>query len=83
MSQVLDFAKSLEELIGPKEGCGTLNPPSVMEVKNKKEKGRSKKEGERHDGSNADPPVGFDNGKFEQAIQLLPKVYKKMKDELK
>jgi hypothetical protein len=82
MSQVFDFAKSLEELIGPKEGCGTLNPSSVMEVKNKREKGRSKK-GEGHDGSNADPPVGFDNRKFEQAIQLLPKVYKKIKDELK
>ena len=82
MSQVLDFAKNLEELIGPKEGCGTLNPSSVIEVKNKKKKGRSKK-GEGHDGSDADPPVGFDNGKFEQAIQLLPKVYKKMKDELK
>jgi hypothetical protein len=53
-----------------------------MEVKNKREKGRSKK-GEGHDGSNADPPVGFDNRKFEQAIQLLPKVYKKIKDELK
>jgi hypothetical protein len=79
MSQVLDFAKSLEELIGPKEGSGTLNPSSVMEVKNKKDKGMSKKE----DGSNADPPVGFDNRKFEQALKLLPKVYRILKDDLK
>ena len=83
MSQVLAFAMSLEELIGPKEESGTLNPSSVMEVKNKKDKGRSKKEGEGHDGSNADPPVGFDNRTFEQTIKFLPKVYKILKDELK
>jgi hypothetical protein len=42
-----------------------------------------KKEEEGHDGSNADPPVGFDNRTFEQTIKFLPKVYRILKDELK
>jgi hypothetical protein len=38
---------------------------------------------EGHDGSKDDPPLAFDNSKFEQAIKLLPKVYDKLKDDLR
>jgi hypothetical protein len=44
---------------------------------------RPKRKEEGHDGSKDDPPLAFDNSKFEQAIQLLPKVYDKLKDELR
>jgi hypothetical protein len=44
---------------------------------------RPKRKEEGHDGSKDDPPLAFDNSKFEQAIKLLPKVYDKLKDELR
>jgi hypothetical protein len=84
---VLEFAMSLEEikveLMGSEKGNRTLNPSTGMEAKNKKDKERSKRKEEGHDDSNAAPPVGFDNRKFEQAIQLLPKVYDKLKNKLR
>lgn len=71
------------ELIGSVEGGGALNPTNEKEAKSKKDKERSKRKEEGHDGSKADPPVTFDDRKFEQVIQLLPTVYKKLKDELR
>lgn len=71
------------ELIGSVEGGGALNPTNEMEAESKKDEERSKRKKEGHDGSKADPPVAFDNRKFEKAIKLLPKVYEKLKDELR
>jgi hypothetical protein len=84
---VLNFAVGLEEmnaeLIGSVEGGGTQNSTNAMEAKSKKDKERPKRKEEGHDGSKDDPPLAFDNSKFEQAIKLLPKVYDKLKDELR
>ena len=84
---MLDFAVGLDEmnaeLIGSVEGGGTQNSTKAMEPKSKKDKERPKRKEEGHDGSKDDPPLAFDNSKFEQAIQLLPKVYDKLKDELR
>lgn len=71
------------ELIGSVEGGGALNPTNEKKAKSKKDEERSKRKEEGHDGLKADPPVAFDNKKFEQAIKLLPKVYGKLKDQLR
>lgn len=84
---MLDFAVGLEEmnaeLIGSVKGGGTQNSTKAVEPKNKKDKEKPKRKEEGHDCSKDDPPLAFDNSKFEQAIELLPKVYDKLKDELR